>query len=225
MSNRINDNESNLSNNDKGYHYLFKVILIGDSGTGKTSILNKYINGIFTEKHLCTIGVDFLMKTIKIDDCYIKLQIWDTAGMERYKQITTSYYRGANSAIIVFDLSNKETFLSLCKWINLYHEYSNPNISKIIVIIGNKSDIDKREVSYEEIQEVLITNPSILYYETSAKNGDNIQIVFESIVTRLYKEYTRDNKSKVINKERNGSYVSINNFEVEPFKNKKKCKC
>ena len=90
---------------DDSPQYIFKLILIGDSNTGKTSLINRYVHNTFDKKHMCTIGVDFMMKRLIVNNQPIKLQIWDTAGMERYKQITSSYYRGANGAVVVFDLS------------------------------------------------------------------------------------------------------------------------
>ena len=97
------------------YNYIFKIIIIGDSNTGKTSILNRYVKRTFNEHYVCTMGVDFLMKTIILNNSLMKLQLWDTAGMEKFKHITHSYYRGAHAAIICFDLTSRVSFKSLNK--------------------------------------------------------------------------------------------------------------
>ena len=206
--------KSNLSD----YQMLFKIILIGDSGIGKTSIINKYINNIFTDKHLCTIGVDFMMKTLKLKNTNVKLQVWDTAGMERYRQITTSYYRGANAAIICFDINSKKTFINLKIWINAYYEYSNANLSKVIVIVGNKSDLE-REVTEEDIDEFLKINPSFVYFECSAKNGAKIDEVFEYIASKLI-EVSLTCKDEIFE---NKAYKSISTSDFKLNIKKKKC--
>ena len=108
------ESTSLTENDENSYKFIFKIILIGASGTGKTSLINRYIYNNFHEKYLCTIGVDFMMKKVVLDDnTVIKLQIWDTAGMEKYKQITSTYYRGAQGAIVVFDLSSQTSFNSV----------------------------------------------------------------------------------------------------------------
>lgn len=220
------DNASVDSDSSKNYQLLFKIILIGDSGIGKTSIINRYVNNMFTDKYLCTIGVDFMMKNVEVDKSSIKLQIWDTAGMERYRQITTSYYRGANAAIIVFDLTCRRSFESLKKWISMYYEYSNPLISKSVVLVGNKLDIEEsREVSRDEIDDVLKLNPEFSYVEVSAKSGENIPLIFDQIALKLYKELKLASIVDVKDSRTVGIFKSINTFEVEPFRNKKRCNC
>ena len=147
------ESTSLTENDENSYKFIFKIILIGDSGTGKTSLINRYIYNNFHEKYLCTIGVDFMMKKVVLDDnTVIKLQIWDTAGMEKYKQITSTYYRGAQGAIVVFDLSSQTSFNSVSKWVNDFKQISNPNYHQTIYIVGNKNDlVDKREVTQEDI--------------------------------------------------------------------------
>lgn len=221
------DNASVDSDSSKNYQLLFKIILIGDSGIGKTSIINRYVNNMFTDKYLCTIGVDFMMKTVDLEKSSIKLQIWDTAGMERYRQITTSYYRGANAAIIAFDLTCKRSFDNLKKWIGMYYEYSNPLISKSVVLVGNKVDLeDAREVSKEEIDDIIKLNPDFSYIEVSAKSGENIPEIFNQIALKLFKELKSSSLVEVKDSRTSGSYKSINSFEVEPFRTKKqRCSC
>ena len=174
--------------NEKKYDYIFKLILIGNSCVGKSSIIQRYIQKTFNDEYTCTIGVDFFMKTLDINDNLIKLQLWDTAGTEKFKSITTGYYRGANAAFVVFDLTSRISFDSVSEWIQNYYYYSNPNSEKNVVLIGNKSDLkENREISDEEINKFAINN-NIKYFETSAKNGNNIEECFYYIAEKLMKD-------------------------------------
>ena len=174
--------------NEKKYDYIFKLILIGNSCVGKSSIIQRYIQKTFNDEYTCTIGVDFFMKTLDINDNLIKLQLWDTAGTEKFKSITTGYYRGANAAFVVFDLTSRISFDSVSEWIQNYYNYSNPNSEKNVVLIGNKSDLkENREISDEEINKFTINN-NIKYFETSAKNGNNIEECFYYIAEKLMKD-------------------------------------
>ena len=173
---------------DKKYDYIFKLILIGSSGVGKTSILQRYIQKIFNDDYTCTIGVDFFMKSMKIDDKLIKLQLWDTAGTEKFKSITTGYYRGANAAFIVFDLTSRKSFESVSEWIENYYKYSNPDYERHVILIGNKSDLkNERIITEDEIDDFVKLN-KIKYFETSAKNGENIDESFLFIAEQLMKD-------------------------------------
>ena len=173
---------------DKKYDYIFKLILIGSSGVGKTSILQRYIQKIFNDDYTCTIGVDFFMKSMKIDDKLIKLQLWDTAGTEKFKSITTGYYRGANAAFIVFDLTSRKSFESVSEWIENYYKYSNPDYERHVILIGNKSDLkNERIITEDEIDDFVKLN-KIKYFETSAKNGENIDECFLFIAEQLMKD-------------------------------------
>ena len=173
---------------DKKYDYIFKLILIGSSGVGKTSILQRYIQKIFNDDYTCTIGVDFFMKSLKIDDKLIKLQLWDTAGTEKFKSITTGYYRGANAAFIVFDLTSRKSFESVSEWIENYYKYSNPDYERHVILIGNKSDLkNERIITEDEIDDFVKLN-KIKYFETSAKSGENIDESFLFIADKLMKD-------------------------------------
>ena len=194
--------------NEKKYDYIFKLILIGSSGVGKSSILQRYVQKIFNAEYTCTIGVDFFMKTIIIRDKSIKLQLWDTAGTEKFKSITTGYYRGANAAFVVFDLTSKPSFDSVSEWIENYYKYSNPDSEKHVVLIGNKSDLkENREITQEQIDSFVMNN-KIKYFETSAKNGENIDECFYFIAEKLMNDLEEkgfenniNDKNDVINDE------------------------
>ena len=209
------------------YDYLLKYIIIGDSNVGKSNILVQYIYGRFNSEYLPTIGVEFGSKNVKIRDKYYRVQIWDTAGQEFYKSITRAYYKNSACALIVYDISSKETFDNVSSWI----EDCSKNASNTInmVLIGNKSDLkDKREVNYEEGHE-LAEKFGIKFYETSAKTGENIQEIFadsvNDIATKLDEGYYDLQKQDCGIKQgiidRNISIERINS-EISS-KHKKKC--
>ena len=183
------------------YEYIFKVILIGSSSVGKSSILQRYIQKVFNESYSCTIGVDFFMKSLDIGDKSIKLQLWDTAGTEKFRSITTGYYRGANAAFVVFDLTSKATFECLDEWIQNYYKYSSPDSEKNVVLIGNKCDlVNRREVNEEDIEKFANYN-NLMYFETSAKDGKNIDECFYFIAEKLLKQF--ENKDDKEDKDKN----------------------
>ena len=185
------------------YDYLFKVLLLGDSGVGKSSLILRYTDETFNSKLVNSIGVDFKMKKKEIDGKIIKIQIWDTAGHERFRSITYSYYRGANSIIIVFDLSNKKSFISITDWLKQIEKHAKENVFKFLV--GNKYDlIEEREVSYEEAKQYADEH-SLPYIETSAKEGININELFESSIKSFL------SNSKYIVGEKN---IKLNNQSV-----------
>jgi len=162
------------------YDYLFKVLLLGDSDVGKSSLILRYTEETFNSKLVNSIGVDFKMKKKEIDGKIIKVQIWDTAGHERFRSITYSYYRGANAIIIVFDLSDKKSFISITEWLKQIEKHAKENVFKFLV--GNKSDlIDERKVTYEEAKQYADEH-DLPYIETSAKEGININELFDTSI-------------------------------------------
>ena len=162
------------------YDYLFKILLLGDSDVGKSSLILRYTDETFNSKLVNSIGVDFKMKKREIDGKIIKVQIWDTAGHERFRTITYSYYRGANAIIIVFDLSDKKSFISITEWLKQIEKHANENVFKFLV--GNKSDlVDKRQITYEEAKQYADEH-DLPYIETSAKEGININELFDSSI-------------------------------------------
>ena len=162
------------------YDYLFKVLLLGDSDVGKSSLILRYTEETFNSKLVNSIGVDFKMKKKEIDGKIIKVQIWDTAGHERFRSITYSYYRGANAIIIVFDLSDKKSFISITEWLKQIEKHAKENVFKFLV--GNKSDlIGERKVTYEEAKQYADEH-DLPYIETSAKEGININELFDTSI-------------------------------------------
>jgi len=192
---------SNNKNKSSDYQYIFKLILIGNSGVGKSSILQRYMNKTFEESYKCTIGVDFLMKSIEVKGKTVKLQLWDTAGQEKYKSMVSSYYRGANVALVVFDITSRSSFESLPLWIENY--YKNGPEQKNIILIGNKKDMaDQRQVTQEEAEEFSETN-NMIYFETSAKEGDNIDYVFNFAAEKLLEFYGSQNNELNLKRQMN----------------------
>ena len=162
---------------------IFKVIFLGDTCTGKTAILNKYMNNFFPITFSSTIGVDFFIKTLDYNNINYKLHIWDTAGQEKFAAIVRTYYKGAAIAVMIYDVADRKTFKNVENWIDIFYEYSNTN--KPILIVGNKIDLEhKRQVSYKEGVE-LAERYDTNFLEVSAKNGTNIDKIFEKIVEKI----------------------------------------
>ena len=191
------------------YDYLFKILLIGNTGVGKSTLLIKYIDNIFLSSHVNTIGVDFKINNIRINDKNIKLHIWDTAGQERYRSIIKAYYNGAHGVLIIIDLCNKESIEQIDFWINEIKKHSSSNI--IMYIIGNKADLEhKRVISYNDINNYAKLN-KIKYFETSATNFDDIDNVFNCIATDLMNEYK--NSYIIVNNDSNDlNKIKINKY-------------
>ena len=201
---------------NKEYDLLFKLILIGDSYVGKSNILLKYLKNQFNENSKTTIGVEFGTKNIIINNKRIKIQIWDTAGQERYRSITSAYYKGAKGALIVYDITRKNTFDNIDKWITDLKLNGDKNIC--IIILGNKYDlIDKREINKNDgIKKAEMYKTAFL--ETSALNGDNISKAFDELIEQIVinnKNIFQDNNKNEIDKG-----VNLND---EKNNNKKKC--
>lgn len=160
-----------------------KLLIIGESGVGKSSLLLRFTEDLFDPQLSATIGVDFKVKTISIEGNKTKLAIWDTAGQERFRTLTPSYYRGAQGAILVYDVSSRETFSKLDVWLNELETFANkPDIVKMLV--ANKIDKPNREVSKEEGLK-FARKHSMLFIEASAKTKEGVEIAFEELVEKI----------------------------------------
>jgi len=165
------------------YDYLFKLLLIGDSGVGKSCLLLRFADHTYTESYISTIGVDFKIRTIELDGKTIKLQIWDTAGQERFRTITSSYYRGAHGIIVVYDVTDVESFNNVKQWLNEIDRYATENVTKLLV--GNKCDlVNKKAVDYETAKD-FADKLSIPFLETSAKNATNVEKAFLTMAAEI----------------------------------------
>ncbi|XP_067288496.1 ras-related protein Rab-43 [Pseudorasbora parva] len=169
---------------DDSYDLVFKIVLVGDVGVGKTCVVQRFKSGVFMEKQGNTIGVDFTMKTLDIHGKRVKLQIWDTAGQERFRTITQSYYRSANGAIITYDISRRASFLSVPRWVEDVKKYGGSNI--VPLLIGNKSDLsEQREVPLADAQTMAHQLDFISAIETSAKDAQNVEEAFHKMAAEL----------------------------------------
>jgi len=164
------------------YDYLFKLLLIGDSGVGKSSLLLRFTDNTFTENYTSTIGVDFKIRTVTLDGKSIKLQIWDTAGQERFRTITSSYYRGAHGIIIVYDITDKASFTNVKQWMGEIDRYANTNVKKLL--IGNKADADQKAVTFAEGNEYA-ASLGLSFKETSAKTAVGVEEAFLVIIKQI----------------------------------------
>ncbi|KAG9144953.1 hypothetical protein Leryth_021680, partial [Lithospermum erythrorhizon] len=158
------------------YDYLFKLLLIGDSGVGKSCLLLRFADDSYLESYISTIGVDFKIRTVEQDGKTIKLQIWDTAGQERFRTITSSYYRGAHGIIVVYDVTDQESFNNVKQWLSEIDRYASENVNKLLV--GNKSDLTAQKVVPYETAKAFADEIGIPFMETSAKSATNVEQAF-----------------------------------------------
>jgi len=171
------------------YKYLFQVVLIGDSGVGKSSILARFTKAEFTEDTKSTIGLDFASKTLTVDGTLVKTQIWDTAGQERYRGIAKNYYRKTMGALIVYDITRRDSFTNAEFWLNELRTHAKEDI--VILLVGNKSDLEQaRNVSKEEGTKFSKGN-SLNFIETSARDDSNVDQAFKMCVEEIYRRQLR----------------------------------
>ncbi|KAF6037618.1 hypothetical protein EB796_004081 [Bugula neritina] len=181
------------SSSNEHIDYVFKVVLIGDCGVGKSSLLLRYSDDFFQESYLCTIGVDLRIRTISVDDKRVKLQMWDTAGQERFKTLCGHYYRGAEAIIIVFDVTSENSFSNVLRWYEEARQLSRQDT--VLVLLGNKSDMaDSRAVSTERAQS-LAASLNIAYFESSAKLCDNVKETFTATTRKMMEAYQKHHRA------------------------------
>eukprot|EP00350_Pseudokeronopsis_sp_OXSARD2_P004800 CAMPEP_0170555318 /NCGR_PEP_ID=MMETSP0211-20121228/13223_1 /TAXON_ID=311385 /ORGANISM="Pseudokeronopsis sp., Strain OXSARD2" /LENGTH=208 /DNA_ID=CAMNT_0010865091 /DNA_START=57 /DNA_END=683 /DNA_ORIENTATION=+ len=204
------------------YDYLFKVLLIGNSGVGKSSLLLRFADDVFTDNFMPTIGVDFKIRTIEVDRKTIKLQIWDTAGQERFKTITSSYYKGAHGIIVTYDITDRESFSAIENWMGEVEKHASDNISRILV--GNKSDLDEqRQVTTDEGKECA-EHYNVRFLETSAKDCKNVEEAF-TIMTREIKSRVAITQPKRPVQENSTTRISKSTAQTKKISEKKNSCC
>uniref|UniRef100_A0A914ZIE9 Ras-related protein Rab-25 n=1 Tax=Parascaris univalens TaxID=6257 RepID=A0A914ZIE9_PARUN len=170
---------------DDEYDYLFKVVLIGDSGVGKSNLLSRFTRNEFRLESKSTIGVEFATRTIEMEGRRIKAQIWDTAGQERYRAITSAYYRGALGALLIYDIAKHVTFENVERWLKELRDHAESNI--VIMLVGNKSDLRHLRAVPTNEAECYAERNRLPFIETSALDCTNVDVAFTSILTEIYK--------------------------------------
>lgn len=181
------------------YDHIFKIVIIGDSNVGKTSLIKTYVNEKFEHENIIsTIGVDLLFKTIKINNKNIKLQIWDTAGQERFKSLTTSYYKSADGFIVVFDITDKNSFENIKSWLEEIKKHTEININKPeILLVSTKLDLEEKRAVLDSDVEKLCQEYNLSYTGTSSKLQINVNKIFSNITQSLLinKDYIQSNNN------------------------------
>jgi small GTP-binding protein len=175
------------------YDYMFKLLIVGESGVGKTCMLLRFADNLFEENFLSTIGVDFKVKEITVNNQKVKLQIWDSAGQERFRNITSSYYRNCSGIIIVYDVTSEDSFIRVTDWIQEVRRYV-PTVP--LIVVGNKCDLeDKRAVPTARGEE-LGQKEGLIFLETSAKTNTNIETAFEEVSKKLIEDASNKPKTE-----------------------------
>jgi len=167
------------------YDYLFKVVLIGDSGVGKSNLLSRFTRNEFNLDSKSTIGVEFATRSIAVDGKTVKAQIWDTAGQERYRAITSAYYRGAVGALLVYDISKHATYVNVQRWLKELRDHADSNI--VIMLVGNKSDLRHLRAVPTDEAKAFSSENNLSFIETSAFDASNVEAAFQNILTDIYR--------------------------------------
>ncbi|XP_066579264.1 ras-related protein Rab-35 [Amia ocellicauda] len=199
----------------KDYHHLFKLLIIGDSNVGKSSLLLRFADNTFSGSYITTIGVDFKIRTVEMEGERVKLQIWDTAGQERFRTITSTYYRNTHGVIIVYDVTNPESFVNVKRWLNEIGQNCD-NVCKILV--GNKNDDPSRKMVDSQDAQRFSESMGVRLFETSAKENINVEEMFLAF-TRMVLRAKKASQARL--NERQGELVNINT--KPPRKRKQKC--
>ena len=216
-----------MSNSNQEYDYLFKLLLIGNSSVGKSSLLYRFVDNSWDENFVPTIGVDFVriyinniyiyiqkLKTLEINGKKVKLQIWDTAGQERFKNITASYYRGGHGVLVVYDITDRESFTNLNSWLIEIEKNANKNVFKLL--IGNKSDLEsQRQVQFDEGKAFAESN-GMKFIETSAKTDQKVKEAFETLTKEIIKDNL--NKNKLSDEEKHKIKLNSNTTDINKTK-------
>jgi Ras-related protein Rab-11A len=196
----------------------FKVVVVGDSGVGKTNLIKRFISNEFSLDSKATVGVEFISKNYNINNKIIKIEIWDTAGQERYKSITSAYYKGAKGAMIVYDVTNQTSFNNIDKWYFEIKEKASKNIN--LMLIGNKTDLNKVICREDAINKAKSLNIPVM--ETSANNSSNVKEAFYDLIKEMYKSVLKLKEKFEQKENRKEEGIKIN-IEENNIKKKKKC--
>ena len=218
--NELNNSISSISSSEEKAQISFKIIMIGPAFSGKTSLVKRYVFKKFSDDYKVTVGLDFQSKTIQMNGKYISLQIWDTAGTEMFQSLSASYYRNSAGAIVVFDVSDAKSFESLDTWINFYRENKDRTKEDLIYLVGNKVDLDNRVISEKDAKNYLMSKGLKNYFEVSAKRGDNVDKLFNSLAKDIFQIY-----SELINESQKEKKAPIELKHEKSEKKSKGCSC
>ena len=200
------------SNQTEKEEYKFKVVVVGDSGVGKTNLIKRFINNTFSHDSKATVGVEFLSKSYYINGKLFKVEIWDTAGQERYKSITAAYYKGAKGAMIVYDLTCQSSYDNVDRWYNEIKEIASKDINMILV--GNKSDLEENRVISSDLSLTKAKALEVPVLETSALNANNVKEAFYQLLKEMYQSVTAATEKNEKAKEQINQGVALNLPEV-----------
>ena len=203
--------------------YIYKILLLGDCNVGKTSFILRYTEDKFEDTHISTIGVDFKTKLFNLNsEEILKLQIWDTAGQDKFKSITKNYFRGSNGIILMYDITSSYSFVNIKNWITQIRDSVGDNTC--IIIVGNKSDLeDSREINIEK-GFILANEYKLSFFESSAKENMSVNEIFESLISQMLRKYNESyfdenkNNEKSTNRNRARSYKLYSRFEEKEDK-------
>jgi small GTP-binding protein len=185
---------------------LYKILLLGDSSVGKTCFLMRYTDNTFQEIHMSTIGLDYKLKNVQLDDGkMVKIQIWDTAGQDRFRSITKNYYKGAHGIILIYDITNKKSFENVRTWINQIKEEVSEKVS--IILVGNKIDDEEHRVVATEDGEKIAKELGLMFFECSAKSGVNIDSTFNELVKKTVENYSKVSKGETLKNKKGGKKI------------------
>ncbi|KAK6141891.1 hypothetical protein DH2020_024369 [Rehmannia glutinosa] len=192
-----------------GEQYLFKIVVIGDSAVGKSNLLSRFARDEFDHNSKATIGVEFQTQVVELDGKEVKAQVWDTASQERFRAVTSAYYRGAVGALIVYDITRKATFESVKRWLDELNTHCDTTVAKMLV--GNKCDLDNiREVSVED-GKAFAEEEGLFFIETSALDSTNVKKAFEMVIREIYDKVSR----KILNSDSYKAELSVNRVGVD----------
>ncbi|KAM6936492.1 ras-related protein Rab-25b [Lycodopsis pacificus] len=201
---------------DEAYNFVFKVVLIGESGVGKSNMLSRFTKNEFNHDSRTTIGVEFSTRTTQLSGYTIKAQIWDTAGLERYRAITSAYYRGAVGALLVYDITKHLTYESVERWLKELYDHADPHI--VVMLVGNKTDLEsERSVPTEEAKDYAEKN-GLLFLETSALESTNVEAAFNNVLAEIHR---KANSKEVVRG--STSAVSLSSSSAENEEEGKPC--
>ena len=202
---------------EEDYDFIFKVLLLGNSDVGESSLLLRFVDSVWNESFVPTIGVDFKVKTIEIGDKKVKMQIWDTAGQERFRNVVSTYFRGSNGILLIYDITSRDSFKNLESWLIEIEKHASDNVLKIL--IGNKNDLENdRVISVEEGQNFANRN-GMQFIETSAKMDTNVSEAFQTL-GKLMLEFNSNKKPLEPKKSENKTLTASSGKDLNA---KKKC--